>query len=251
MARVPKQITGNAGAFDAIKKGGKEFKEVGAGKITHFNNGKKAPLKEDVTAGRKGAPGFPNARAVSPEEAAKLTGRHNSGKGAPNFENWTNDGGWLKYDDATGTVIYGKNMETSTHGTRDVEVPYNGRDPDFSNYTVESVEIPAMNGVRSSKDLSVGQVHDFRQSWNALEAQKARQYEDAGIPKDQALQKAQEDIEQQYGVKRGPKSGEYPETGVRGRYTWHHTDKGMVLVDKNVHGLFDHYGAASDKRAGQ
>lgn len=177
-----------------------------------------------------------DGRYIDPKTGKPFT---NAGPHAPDFKKWEDSGGVIKYDDATGTVIYGKEMKTSTMGDGMVEVPYkngppdNQRYPDFSDFKSENVNIK-MTGLPESK-ITPPETGDFSKAWEQLEQQKGEKY-----------------INEVYGINKrqsGQRAGSWPDTSPKGQ-TWHHSGNGndMELVDGAVHRQFTHRGGASGAR---
>ena len=177
-----------------------------------------------------------DGRYIDPKTGKPFT---NAGPHAPDFKKWEDSGGIIKYDDATGTVIYGKEMKTSTMGDGMVEVPYkngppdNQRYPDFSDFKSENVNIK-MTGLPESK-ITPPETGDFSKAWEQLEQQKGEKY-----------------INEVYGINKrqsGQRAGSWPDTSPKGQ-TWHHSGNGndMELVDGAVHRQFTHRGGASGAR---
>ncbi|WP_447928962.1 HNH endonuclease [Vreelandella sp. EE27] len=167
--------------------------------------------------------------------------RTNAGPNAPEFARWKENGGSVKYNEATDTIIYGKpGMETSSMGNIDVEVSYKPgppdghRYPDFSNYSKENVTIPEMRGLPESK-INPPEGGDFSKAWNEVSKQKGDNY-----------------VNETHGISRrsrGSREGQWPDKPSRG-YTWHHhgDESTMQLVDKDIHAIFTHKGGASASR---
>ena len=203
-------------------------------------------------AGRAAASGkrivskYPAAKVVELDAKGNFRDKHgklraNAGPNAPHFQKWIDNGGTVKYDEATDTIIYGKpGMETSTMGEVAVEVPYKPgppdgqRYPDFSDYAKETVNLKEMTGV-SEFDITLPDVGDFSKAWAELSTEKGDKY-----------------TSETYGIKRrsrGKRAGTWPDKSPR-NYTWHHNgDKAtMQLLDYEIHKTFTHAGGASASR---
>ena len=172
----------------------------------------------------------PGAVRVTPDAKGLINGLHNAGPNAPRFDKWVDGGGTVRFDKATDTYVYGKSVETSTQGTRQVDIAYRkGADgvarPDFSAFTRDTVQIPTT--------LPKSYADHFKAANEAL-GDKLRA--DPGLAQRLGLSKEQVDL-----ITKQPPSAKSPPN-----LTWHHGDNGaMHLVDKNVHGTFTHQGGMS------
>ena len=169
----------------------------------------------------------PGAVNVVPDAKGLINGVHNAGPNAPRFDKWIEGGGSVRYDRASDTYVYSKQIETATQGTRQVEIAYRkGADgvarPDFSAYTRDTVQIPTT--------LPKSYPDHFKAANQAL---GDRLRADPGLAQRLGLSK-----EQAEHIMKQPPSAKSPPN-----LTWHHGDNGaMHLVDKNVHGTFTHEG---------
>ncbi len=169
----------------------------------------------------------PGAVKVTPDAKGLINGLHNAGANAPRFDKWVADGGTVRFDKATDTYVYSKSIETSTQGTKQVDIAYRkGGDgvarPDFSAFTRDTVQIPTT--------LPKSYPDHFKAANDAL-GDKLRAdpklADKLGLTKEQAEH-----------IMKQPPSAKSPPN-----LTWHHGDNGaMHLVDKNVHGTFTHQG---------
>ena len=235
MARVPKQITGNAGAFDAIKKGGKEFKEVGAGKITHFNNGKKAPLKEEVTAANKGNP---FSQYKDGDEIPWPDGK-------PKTDTW----GPVPVNNV-------RSVKKVPGGVRmEMDPPPQLRSR-FNLSDSETVSVKYDND--GYPDFSTAQVHPSGRALNAVPEGGTVKIDygdnrtDDFTAANEKLAETNPELAKEAGALTNsgrPRKNELDADGDDGKplYTWHHAEDGesMVLVDYWVHALFKHSGGRS------
>lgn len=169
----------------------------------------------------------PGAVKVTPDAKGLINGLHNAGPNAPRFDKWVESGGTVRFDKATDTYVYSKSIETSTQGTRQVEIAYRkGPDgvarPDFSAYTRDTVQIPTT--------LPKSYPEHFKAANQAL-GDKLRA--DPGLAQRLGLSKEQAEL-----IMKQPPSPKSPPN-----LSWHHGDNGaMHLVDQNVHGTFTHQG---------
>jgi hypothetical protein len=182
---------------------------------------------------------FPDAKEIELNSKGQFKDKNgnlrtNAGPNAPDIKKWKENGGTVKYDEATDTVIYGKTVKTAK-GKEPVEVPYkkgppdNKRYPDFSEYSEQQVNIK-MTG-KKEVDIEPPEGGDFSSAWKALEKQKGG------------------DEVHKYGIKRrtgGKRTGVYQNKNPRGK-TWHHVQDGktMQLIDSSIHSSFTHKGGAS------
>jgi hypothetical protein len=169
----------------------------------------------------------PGAVKVTPDAKGLINGLHNAGPNAPRFDKWVEGGGTVRFDKATDAYVYSKSIETSTQGTRQVEIAYRkGPDgvarPDFSAFTRDTVQIPTT--------LPKSYPEHFKAANQAL-GDKLRA--DPGLAQRLGLSKEQVDL-----ITKQPPSPKSPPN-----LSWHHGDNGaMHLVDQNVHGTFTHQG---------
>ena len=170
---------------------------------------------------------MPNAVKVTPDAKGLINGLKNAGPYAPHFDKWVEGGGTVRFDKATDTFVYSKTIETSGHGTKQIDIAYvKGKDgivrPDFTAYTRDTVTIPTT----LPKDY---QLH-FKAANEALGNQlraNPKLAEKLGLTPEQVAL-----------IMKQPPANVSP-PGL----TWHHGDKGaMHLVDQNVHTTFTHKG---------
>ncbi|MCY7315095.1 MAG: hypothetical protein LH480_05595 [Rubrivivax sp.] len=101
-----------------------------------------------VPAAKRGAEGVvPHAVKVTPDAKGSINGLPNASFHAPRFIEWVDSGGTVYFDEATDTFVHTKTIETSGHGTNQVDITYReGKDgiarPDFTAYTRSIVQIP-------------------------------------------------------------------------------------------------------------
>ncbi len=191
---------------------------------------------------------YPNTKEIELDSKGRFRDKHgksrtNAGPNAPDFNKWKENGGTVKYDETTDTIIYGKpSMETASMGKTNVEVPYksgppdNQRYPDFSDFSKETVEIPNMKG-QSENKIHPPEGGDFSKAWEKLSKQKGNAYAY---------------IEDKFDMNRrikGTGKEQWPDKSPED-YTWHHQgDKStMQLVDEAIHREFTHKGGASASR---
>lgn len=209
-------------------------------------DGKDGGYVEGGGKAKKSESSYPNAKEVELDNKGRFRDkngnlRDNAGPNAPKFDKWKEKGGTVKYDEATDTIIYGKpNMETSTMGKLDVDVPYKPgppdgqRYPDFSSYSKENVSINNMRGVPETK-IKAPEGGDFSKAWEELSRKNGDEY-----------------VKNTYGVTRrgsGSRAGSWPDKSPRGN-TWHHNgnSSSMELIDHEIHRTFTHAGGASAVR---
>ncbi|WP_150526772.1 hypothetical protein [Roseibium sediminis] len=237
MAGLGKSIKGNSAAFDAVRKGGKEFKEAGTGKVTHFNNGEKPPLKEDLTAANKGNPypkGDPSPLSNKEWDDARPKGTPTSEN--PNFVKAEKLGDGYKVH--------------MRHESGDVySVPYdkNGN-PDFHNVRNESKGgTPVENVIYPGSDKVQIELTELNpKDLNTDGSFKYRQY-DLNDP--EQLKAAQDRARQMDKRKANKALGENLDGD---EWHWHHAGgKSMIAVDASVHKLFKHHGEFASNKAAQ
>ncbi|WP_350554515.1 MULTISPECIES: HNH endonuclease [unclassified Pseudoalteromonas] len=196
--------------------------------------------------GRKYALSFVNAKPIELNTKGQFRDingllRTNAGPNAPEFKKWLENGGTVRYDELTDTIIYGKpNMETSSLGQVDIEIPYisgppdGSRYPDFNEYSIANVKIENMTGVKE-RYIELPEVGDFSKAWEQLSNQKGDQY-----------------LTEKFGIKRrikGDRVGQWPDKSPLD-FTWHHhgDQSSMLLIDQEIHDIFTHKGGASASR---
>lgn len=173
---------------------------------------------------------LPGAARVTPDGSGLINGVTNGAPNAPRFDRWVESGGTVRYDRASDTYAYARNIETSGYGVREVEIAYRrGADgiarPDFSAYTRDTVHIDT--------SLAKNYADHFKA---ANEQLAARLRADPGLASRLGLTP-----EQAAHIMRQPPLGTSP-PGL----TWHHGDNGaMHLVDRAVHREFTHQGGMS------
>ncbi|WP_108820138.1 HNH endonuclease [Pseudovibrio sp. Alg231-02] len=236
MAKAPSSAARNAGqaGLKAVRKAGGEAARLNG--VTNIKKNGKAPdvIDSSADAAKKAEPpkksvldDHPNAKPISAKDLEEKLGRHNAGTNAPKFKDWEESGGWLKHDPDTGAVIYGKNMNTSTKGNMDVEIPYVNGKPIFDDFTDYTTQIRPFQGDR---------VDDYYEANKKLMNEKRQKAEEIGVVK-----KKKNEAKRSRPQAKG-------DTG-RQKYVWHHHEDGtsMLLVDFEVHDLFDHAGGHSGK----
>ncbi|KZK78003.1 hypothetical protein PsW64_03641 [Pseudovibrio sp. W64] len=234
MAKAPSSAARNAGqaGLKAVKKAGGEAAKLNG--VTNIKKNGKAPDVIDTSSAKKAETpkksvldDYPNAKPISANDLEEKLGHHNAGPNAPKFKKWEDRGGWLKYDPDTGAVIYGKNLDTSTKGNMDVEIPYVNGKPIFDDFTKYKTKIGSFTGDRN-KDYEKANEKLINEKPGLAQEADVVQADGKTARKDRPLQ-------------RGPDG--------KPKYTWHHHQDGtsMLLVDHNVHDLFPHAGGHSGK----
>ncbi|WP_057461479.1 HNH endonuclease [Pseudovibrio sp. POLY-S9] len=236
MAKAPSSAARNAGQAGLIagRKAGGEA--AGLNGMTNIKKNGKAPdvIDSSADAAKKAEPpkksvldDHPNAKPISAKDLEEKLGRHNAGPNAPIFKKWEKKGGWLKYDPDTGAVIYGKNIDTSTKGNMDVEIPYVNGKPIFDDFTKHKTKIDSFTGDR---------VKDYEKANEKLIRENPDLAKDADVVEPDG----------KTALKDSPQKRDADGAKV---YLWHHHEDGssMLLVDHNVHNLFKHAGGHSGK----
>ncbi|MGH0002952.1 HNH endonuclease [Pseudovibrio ascidiaceicola] len=234
MAKAPSSAARNAGQAGLIagRKAGGEAARLNG--VTNIKKNGKAPDVIDTSSAKKAETpkksvldDYPNAKAISAKDLEEKLGSHNAGPNAPKFKKWEESGGWLKHDPDTGAVIYGKNLDTSTKGNMDVEVPYLDGKPVFDDFSSHTTKIRSFEKDREA---------DFYEANKKLMDENRELADDIGIVK-----KSGTDAK-----KAAPQKRDADNNPV---YTWHHHEDGesMLLVDYWVHKLFSHAGGHSGK----